>query len=186
MREKTRHTRWYAVRDCLGRGVVPLHVLRVFKGTYDSKSDKYVDVTWADKFSGGTPFTKTQASKIADELNCCADNVIYTIYPDKVSKPMVTEEEKYHQWRIKSVVDTGDVTLNPYSFCPQHKVTLEVTICCDAQHDGHLWTEAGLEDAERKLTWVIGEAIKPHLARAIKEMDPYAAHYEIKDGKFVP
>lgn len=167
MRQKSRHVEWYVVSQ--NNAKTQTHV---YKRVWNTEGEPTNE--WVDSFAEGTPFTKTQAREIADGLSNTLGRHSYFAIPDRAEKQL---ETKIDRGVIRSVVETGDVKFDPDTCCPQHKMTIQINVSQDPQHDGHLWCEQDVESEENRLVEALAEAIKPHLRQAIREIDPFAIHY---------
>jgi hypothetical protein len=69
-------------------------------------------------------------------------------------------------YKIKSTV--GQTTLDPDTFCPLKNLDIRLSLMCEAQHDGHGWTEESAQEAQDDLFCRIMHDIRKEVSAFIR------------------
>ncbi len=80
----------------------------------------------------------------------------------------------YHQ-DIKTR-ESKEYTFDAETFMPKKIMQIDLSVCCDAQHDGRLWHKSDVERAESELVTVIMEKLKLKVEEFVSKTKPFGIH----------
>ena len=87
---------------------------------------------------------------------------------------VLEEIYKYHQ-DIKTR-ESKEFVFDAETCMPKKIMQIDLSVCCDAQHDGHLWHKSDVEIAEIELVTVIMEKLKLKVEEFVNKTKPFGIH----------
>jgi len=86
----------------------------------------------------------------------------------------LNEMYKYHQ-DIKTR-ESKEFFLDKETFMLTKILQIDLSVSCDAQHDGHLWHSSDVERTENELTSVIMYKLEQKVKEFVKKTSPFRIH----------
>lgn len=77
-----------------------------------------------------------------------------------------------NNYKLEIKDDTGMV-LDPDTLCPMRKLDIILKVRCEAQHDGHPWTERDIRLAENELIEKIMNKLRIAVAGLVNKADTW-------------